>query len=360
MPSIPETIERLAEERTLPDAALKELLENAQADPALFSAADKRRREIYGDAVYLRGLIEFSNYCRNNCYYCGIRRSNRKAVRYRLSREEILACCQEGYGLGYRTFVLQSGEDPYYTDSLICEIVSSIRSRFPDCAVTLSLGEKSRESYQAYFDAGARRYLLRHETADGAHYGKLHPRGMQLENRKRCLYDLKEIGYQTGAGFMVGSPWQTADCLVEDLRFLQRLQPDMIGIGPYIPHPDTPLAAFPAGSLALTLRLIAILRLMFPYALIPATTALGTVHPLGREQGLQAGANVVMPNLSPVGVRRYYALYENKICTGEEAAQCRGCLQRRVESAGYRIVTAIGDVIRENGSRSEPEKEETP
>ena len=326
------------------DDELKSLIENDCFNEPLADAADIRRRENYGDEVYIRGLIEFTNYCRNNCYYCGIRRDNRCAERYRLTKEEILSCCDEGYRLGFRTFVMQGGEDPHYTDEIICDIVSEIRSRFPDCAITLSIGEKPKESYQAFFDAGANRYLLRHETADSVHYGKLHPDSMSLENRKRCLFDLKEIGYQVGSGFMVGSPYQRTENLVADLRFLQELQPDMIGIGPYITHAETPFAEFKSGDMNTTLRLISILRLMFPYALIPSTTALGTIHPQGRELGLKAGANVVMPNLSPVSVRKLYALYENKICTGEEAAQCRGCLERRVLSAGYRIVTDIGNV----------------
>lgn len=338
-------IEKLSAQRTLADGELKALLETDEADEALFRTADAKRREIYADEVYIRGLIEFTNHCRNNCYYCGIRRGNRNAERYRLSEAEILACCEEGYRLGFRTFVLQGGEDPYYSDERVCEIVSNIRSRYPDCAITLSIGEKSRESYQAFFDAGANRYLLRHETANEQHYRKLHPDSMSLENRKRCLFDLKEIGYQVGSGFMVGSPYQTTENLIEDLRFLQVLQPEMIGIGPYISHGDTPFAAFPSGSLALTLRLVSILRLMFPFALIPATTALGTIHPQGRELGLKAGANVVMPNLSPVEVRKLYELYDNKICTGEESAQCRGCLEGRVRSVGYRVVTSIGDAI---------------
>ena len=340
-------IEKLITYGNLSDNELAALLQSDNCDHVLFGAADKMRREIYGDEVYIRGLIEFTNYCKNNCYYCGIRRDNKNAVRYRLTKEEILACCDEGYGLGFRTYVLQGGEDPYYTDSLICDIVSEIRNRFPDCAITLSIGEKSKESYKAYFEAGANRYLLRHETASDEHYRKLHPGSMSPTNRKLCLYNLKEIGYQVGSGFMVGSPYQTTEDLLADIRFLQDLQPDMIGIGPYINHADTPFAAFENGSLDLTLRLISILRLMFPYALIPATTALGTIHPQGREKGLKAGANVVMPNLSPVRVRKLYSLYENKICTGEEAAQCRGCLERRVNSVGYRIVTSIGNVIKE-------------
>lgn len=337
-------VDKLFETGDLSDDELKILIKSDEFNEPLAEAADIRRRENYGDKVYIRGLIEFTNYCRNNCYYCGIRRDNKKAERYRLTKDEILLCCDEGYKLGFRTFVMQGGEDPYYTDEMICDIVSKIKSRYPDCAVTLSIGEKPRESYQAFFDAGADRYLLRHETADPEHYGKLHPEAMSLENRKECLFDLKEIGYQVGSGFMVGSPYQTTENLISDLRFLQKLQPDMIGIGPYITHADTPFAEFKSGDVMLTLRLVSILRLMFPYALIPSTTALGTIHPQGRELGLKAGANVVMPNLSPVSVRKLYSLYENKICTGEEAAQCRGCLERRVESAGYKIVTDIGNV----------------
>lgn len=337
-------VDKLFETGDLSDDELKILIESDEFNEPLAEAADIRRRENYGDKVYIRGLIEFTNYCRNNCYYCGIRRDNKKAERYRLTKDEILLCCDEGYRLGFRTFVMQGGEDPYYTDEMICDIVSKIKSRYPDCAVTLSIGEKPRESYQAFFDAGADRYLLRHETADPEHYGKLHPEAMSLENRKECLFDLKEIGYQVGSGFMVGSPYQTTENLISDLRFLQKLQPDMIGIGPYITHADTPFAEFKSGDVMLTLRLVSILRLMFPYALIPSTTALGTIRPQGRELGLKAGANVVMPNLSPVSVRKLYSLYENKICTGEEAAQCRGCLERRVESAGYKIVTDIGNV----------------
>ena len=340
-------VKKLLEERNLSDCELKELIESGKYDENLFAAADKKRREIYGDEVYIRGLIEFTNYCKNNCYYCGIRRDNRNAERYRLDKEDILACCDEGYRLGFRTFVLQGGEDPYYTDKMLCDIISEIRSRFKDCAITLSVGEKPKESYKSFFDAGANRYLLRHETASEAHYKKLHPESMSLETRKQCLFDLKEIGFQVGSGFMVGSPYQTTENIIEDIRFLQKLQPDMIGIGPFISHEETPFSSFENGGMELTLRLISILRLIFPYALIPSTTALGTINPQGRELGLKAGANVVMPNLSPVNVRKLYTLYDNKICTGEEAAQCKGCLETRVKSAGYRIVTDIGNVKKE-------------
>lgn len=335
--------------RDFSDIELKELLEDDSPDISsdLAEEADALRRQYYGDEVYIRGLIEFSNYCKNNCYYCGIRRGNTGAVRYRLTKEEILSCCQEGYDLGFRTFVLQSGEDPYFTDEKICGIVAAIRHEHQDCAITLSIGEKPRESYQAYFDAGANRYLLRHETASEEHYQKLHPKEMSASNRKRCLIDLKEIGYQVGSGFMVGSPYQRTEHLIQDLRFLQKLEPDMIGIGPYISHGETPFAGCENGTLFQTLRLVSILRLMFPYALIPATTALGTIHPRGRELGLQAGANVVMPNLSPMRVRKLYDLYENKISTGEEAAESVNLLKKRVESAGYRVVEARGDVRRD-------------
>lgn len=301
------------------------------------------RRQYYGTDVFVRGLIEFTNHCRNDCLYCGIRRGNQKADRYRLTQEEILSCCREGYRLGFRTFVLQGGEDPYFTDERMTAIVREIRHTYPDCAITLSLGERSRESYQALFDAGADRYLLRHETADPEHYARLHPAELSWEHRMQCLRELKEIGYQTGCGFMVGSPYQTAHDLAEDLFFIQEFRPAMCGIGPFIPHKDTPFADEPAGTLEMTLYLLSILRLIKPDLLLPATTALGTIHPRGRELGIEAGANVVMPNLSPTGVRDKYLLYDNKICTGEESAQCVGCLDRRMESVGYRIVTSRGD-----------------
>ena len=336
-------INKLTSESNLSDIEFKELLESDIYDDELKSSADRVRQHYYGKDVYIRGLIEFSNYCKNNCLYCGIRAENKSCERYRLSKQEIYNCCDEGYKLGFRTFVLQGGEDLSYTDKDICEIVLNIKTAYPDCAVTLSIGERSKQSYIDYFNAGADRYLLRHETANEDHYKQLHPSSMSLKNRKRCLYDLKEIGYQVGSGFMVGSPFQTTECLIEDLRFLQSLKPDMIGIGPFISHKDTPFKDFKNGSFKLTLRLISILRLIFPKSLIPATTALGTIHPNGRELGLSCGANVVMPNLSPVSTRKKYELYDNKICTGEESAQCKVCLERRVNSVGYRIVTDRGD-----------------
>lgn len=339
-------IETLRTQRDLSDKELIALITRESDDKDLFAAADAVRREHYGTDVFLRGLIEFTNVCQNDCYYCGIRKSNAQAQRYRLTQEQILQSCENGYRMGFRTFVLQGGEDPRNTDAWVCSMVDKIKTAHPDCAVTLSIGEQSRASYQAYFDAGADRYLLRHETASEAHYRKLHPEEMSLANRKRCLFDLKDIGYQVGAGFMVGSPWQTPKELVADLRFLQQLQPDMIGIGPFIPHHETPFADKQSGTLELTLRMLSILRLLFPYVLLPATTALGTISPIGRELGLKAGANVMMPNLTPTDARKHYDLYDNKICMDEEAAKCRLCQEGRVRSVGYQIVSDRGDVRR--------------
>ena len=308
--------------------------------------AVKLRKEIYGNAIFIRGLIEVSNICRNDCLYCGIRRSNRNCDRYRLTRDEILSCAEEGYGLGFRTFVMQGGEDPFFSDDVLCGIVSEFKKRHPDCAVTLSMGERSRESYERLHAAGADRYLLRHETADPVHYGKLHPKEMSFENRMNCLRQLREIGYQVGCGMMVGSPYQTVMNLAKDLKFIEEFRPDMCGIGPFIPHKDTPFADEPAGTFELTCFLLSVIRLIHPPVLLPATTALGTIHPLGRELGIRSGANVVMPNLSPVSVRKKYELYDNKICTGDESAQCRSCLNLRMESIGYEIVTDRGDIRR--------------
>ncbi|MDF2656965.1 MAG: Radical domain protein [Bacillota bacterium] len=316
---------------------------NAALSEYLFEKARRVREAYYGTDVYLRGLIEFTNYCKNDCYYCGIRRSNKNAERYRLTEEQILSCCEEGYRLGFRTFVLQGGEDGYYSDSDLIAIIRAIKSSFPDCAITLSIGERSAESYRAYYEAGAERYLLRHETADGAHYSKLHPESMTLENRKDCLWELKRIGYQVGCGFMVGSPGQSTSNLAADLIFLQELQPQMVGIGPFIPHHDTPFAKEPSGTAELTLFLLGLIRLMLPAVLLPATTALGTIDPMGREKGILAGGNVVMPNLSPREVRDKYLLYDNKICTGDEAAECRHCIEGRMNRVGYQIVVARGD-----------------
>ena len=351
--SMRKLIDKLFENQGLEKEEYETLISNRNESDSqyLFSLSRKLREQYYGKSVYIRGLIEFTNYCKNDCYYCGIRRSNKNAVRYRLDKEDILACCKEGYALGFRTFVLQGGEDSYFTDDRMCTIISEMKSAYPDCAITLSIGEKSRQSYQAYFDAGADRYLLRHETADCEHYSKLHPPELSSENRKRCLYDLKEIGYQVGTGFMVGSPFQTNENLAQDMMFLKELRPSMVGIGPFISHKDTPYADKPSGTLELTLFMLGLIRLTLPYALIPSTTALGTIAPNGRELGLKAGANVIMPNLSPVDVRKKYMLYDNKICTGEESAQCVQCLKNRVSSTGYEIVTDRGDVVNLNKSK---------
>ena len=310
---------------------------------AMRQEAERVRREVYGNAVYIRGLIEFTSYCKNNCLYCGIRRDNRAIGRYRLTAEEVLACCQEGYGLGFRTFVLQGGEDPYFTDDRVCAIVEKIKGQFPDCAVTLSLGERSRESYQRLFDAGADRYLLRHETFSRAHYEMLHPADMSYENRIRCLYDLKDIGYQVGTGFMVGSPGQTAEHLAEDLAFIRTFRPHMVGIGPFVPHHATPFAGEPGGSVELTLRLLSMIRLILPEVLLPATTALGTLDSQGREKGILAGANVVMPNLSPKAVRGKYQIYDNKASWGSEAAEGLEQLHQAMKKIGYEVVADRGD-----------------
>lgn len=300
-------------------------------------------QSIYGNKVFIRGLIELSSYCKNDCYYCGLRRSNKEAVRYRLSNEEIYAACATGYELGFRTFVIQGGEDAWFNDERMGQIVATIRQQYPDCAITLSLGERSRESYQHLFDAGADRYLLRHETADAVHYAQLHPQSMSFDNRMRCLRDLKEIGYQVGCGFMVGSPHQTIDTLYADLQFIQEFRPQMVGIGPFVATQHTPFADQPNGSAQRTLRLLSIIRLLHPHVLLPATTALGTLMPNGREQGILAGANVVMPNLSPLSHRKDYNIYDNKICTGDEAAECRACTEFRIKHIGYETVIDRGD-----------------
>lgn len=347
MKELKNLILKLEKEKILTKEEFTFLIKNRNEELAefLFEKARKIREAHYGKDVYIRGLIEFTNYCKNDCLYCGIRRSNKTCERYRLTKEDILLCCEEGYSLGFRTFVLQGGEDNHYSDDFMCDIISEIKEKYPDCAITLSIGEKSKESYQKYFDAGADRYLLRHETADFSHYSKLHPENLSAEHRQRCLWDLKEIGYQVGTGFMVGSPFQTEENLAEDMLFIHKLQPQMVGIGPFIPHHATPFKDEKSGTLELTLFMLGLLRLMLPTALLPSTTALGTIHPEGREKGLLAGANVVMPNLSPLTVRKKYLLYDNKICTGDESAQCRACLEKRVASTGYSIVVAKGDHI---------------
>lgn len=340
-----ELLKKLESDETLPKEAFIELLSTYTDEDSVY--ARRRAREIsaeyFANGIYIRGLIEFTNICRQNCLYCGLRRGNKCAERYRLSEEEILSCCQSGYTLGFRTFVLQGGEDAYYTDDIICGLVSKIKSRYPDCAVTLSIGEKSRESYRRFFEAGADRYLLRHETADPVHYSGLHPEEQSLESRLRCLHDLKEIGFQTGCGFMVGSPYQTSSSLADDLCFIAEFRPHMVGIGPFIPHRDTPFRDKPCGDLRLTLFLLALVRIMLKRVLLPATTALGTLSPKGREMGILSGANVVMPNLSPSDVRAKYALYNNKLHTGDEAAESLTLLKKHMGAIGYELLCDRGD-----------------
>lgn len=336
-------IDKLYETKNLSDDEFSELLQNAPTE-YLYKKSVSRRQEYYKNHVYIRGLIEISNHCKNNCLYCGIRRDNINLNRYRLTKDDILECAEHGYKLGFRTFVLQGGEDLHYSDDDICDIVFSLKSKYPDCAVTLSIGEKTKTTYRAYKSAGADRYLLRHETADDTHYRMLHPQSMNLDTRKQCLWDLKELGYQVGSGFMVGSPYQTNESIIKDLRFLQELEPDMIGIGPFLPHSDTPFRDMKQGSYSMTLKLIAILRLMFPYALLPSTTALATISPNGRSEGILAGANVVMPNLSPTDVRKLYSLYNNKASFGNEAAEAKEQLCKEMQLIGYEVVTDIGNV----------------
>lgn len=341
-------IDLLEQEEELPEEMWVALLKNRTEEDEAYAARKARKiaDQIYGKEIYIRGLIEFTNYCKNDCYYCGIRRGNVHAERYRLSLEDILECCEEGYALGFRTFVLQGGEDPFYTDEKIEEIVRTIQERYSDCAITLSIGERERESYKRFFEAGASRYLLRHETADEVHYGRLHPKEMSWEHRKQCLQELKSIGYQTGCGFMVGSPYQTEEMLAKDFAFIHALHPQMVGIGPFIPHQQTPFAKESQGTLKDTLFCLSLIRIMEKHVLLPATTALATIDPRGREKGILAGANVVMPNLSPKSVRKKYDLYDGKVCTGEEAAECRACLEQRVASVGYHTVISRGDYLR--------------
>jgi len=316
---------------------------NEESAKILAQKAIEARQKIYGNDVYIRGLIEISNVCKNDCLYCGIRRGNMKCERYRLTDEEILSCCEEGYRLGFRTFVMQGGEDPYFDDDKVCSLVSEIKRKYADCAVTLSLGEKSYDSYKRLFDSGADRYLLRHETADAEHYCKLHPDNLSFDNRMECLKNLKKIGFQTGCGFMVGSPYQTAENIAKDLKFIEEFKPEMCGIGPFIPHKDTCFKNEKAGTVELTCYLLSIVRLISPNILLPSTTALGSIDPMGREKGVLSGANVVMPNLSPYDVRSKYELYNNKNFGGAEAASNVNDLKKRMESIGYRIVTAKGD-----------------
>ena len=343
---IPNLIDKLAETGSLTHGEYVALIDGRTPEVTAYLAekAVEKRQAIYGNTVYIRGLIEVSNICKNNCHYCGIRAGNPNCDRYRLTDFDILSACAEGYELGFRTFVLQGGEDGHFTDGRLTSLLRAIKINHPDCAVTLSLGERSRESYQRLFDAGADRYLLRHETATKSHYERLHPASLSFDNRMRCLRDLREIGYQVGCGFMVGSPYQTTADIARDLEFIADFKPDMCGIGPFIPHKESVFADFPAGTVELTCYLLSIIRLIHPPVLLPATTALGTIHPEGREMGILSGANVVMPNLSPASVRRKYMLYNDKVSDGAESAQSKAELCRRMASIGYEVVTARGDV----------------
>lgn len=338
-------IDGLAKVGILPKEELVELLSSYSEEDRMYAAekAMKTSVSIFGKKIYSRGLVEISNYCRNDCYYCGIRKSNSNAVRYRLSEADILYCCDWGYEAGFRTFVLQGGEDSYFSDDILVKIISSIKCKYSDCAITLSLGEKDRSSYQRLFDAGADRYLLRHETACDRHYSLLHPPVLTLKERKRCLYDLREIGFQTGCGLMVGSPFQTKEDLAEDLIFMKEFSPQMVGIGPFIPHKETPFRDHPAGSAEDSLFMLSLVRLMLPRVLLPATTALGTVRSDGREQGILAGANVVMPNISPLDARKNYMLYDNKIGTSDDASESLAYVRQKIEGIGYEMPVERGD-----------------
>ncbi len=338
-------IQKLMRTQDASDQELLQLIqtENREIEQYLSVCATQVRERSYGNHIYIRGLIEFTNYCKNDCLYCGIRRSNAHAYRYRLTKEEILSCCHMGYAAGFRTFVLQGGEDPWFTEARMVDIISAIHKKYPDCAITLSIGEKSKSEYQSYFDAGANRYLLRHETANESYYGILHPRDMQWKVRMQCLQDLKEIGYQVGCGMMVGSPKQTPELLLEDLRYIQSLQPHMVGIGPFLPHHDTPFRMEHTGSAKQTLRLLSIVRLMLPHVLLPATTALKTKRSDGHIKGIAFGANVIMPNLSPQEVRKKYMIYDNKAISGEEAGEQILMLKHTLQAHGYDVPCHRGD-----------------
>lgn len=316
------------------DKAQKETLYRCAADIAVSN---------FGHGIFIRGLIEISSYCKNNCYYCGLRCSNNEAQRYRLSKDEILDCCRKGASLGFNTFVLQGGEDPMQNDEWIIDVVSSIKKELPDKAVTLSVGERNSETYRAFRKAGADRYLLRHETRNETHYSLLHPETMSATKRRNCLFELKNAGFQTGSGMMIGSPYQTTENLIDDILFLEELQPQMIGIGPFIPAKGTPFENSSQGTTDMTVLMIALLRLRFPKALIPATTALATIDEKGREQAILAGANVVMPNLSPCNVRKKYSIYNKKLSTGSEAAEQLQLLNAKLNTIGYHINYNRGD-----------------
>lgn len=339
-------IDKLFNEHSLEICEYEELIRerNDEIFEIIRKEALHLRHIVYGNKVFIRGLIEISNYCKNDCYYCGIRKSNKNCERYRLTKEEILSCCKNGYESGLRTFVMQGGEDRFYTDEFLCDIIKEIKEIYPDCAVTLSLGERSEMSYKRLFNAGADRYLLRHETADDEHYSKLHPENLNLKNRLDCLKNLKKIGYQVGCGMMVGSPFQNENIIAKDLKFIEEFKPDMCGIGPFVPHKDTQFSDASSGTVELTCFLLAVIRIIHPEVLLPSTTAMGTIDENGREKGILASANVLMPNLSPVSVRDKYLLYDNKLSTGAESAEKLSELKQIISSIGFEIVTDRGDV----------------
>lgn len=340
-------VNKLAKNSNLEKDEFLYIIENITTEEVnyLYKKAYEVKYIYYQNRVFLRGLIEISNYCNMGCKYCGINYKSEKIDRYRLTPDEILKCCEIGYGLGYKTFVLQGGEDPFYSDEVIVKILKRIKSNFPEVRITLSIGERSKESYQKIFAAGADRYLLRHETASRRLYEHVHPDSMSFDNRRKCLMYLKEIGYQVGAGFMVGLPTQNNEDLVEDLVFLKELKPEMIGIGPYLCHEDTELRGNDSGTLEETLVMVALTRLLLPKTLLPATTALGTLDELGREKALKAGANVLMPNISPTENRAKYEIYQNKICITDTSDQCRNCIEARIIGVGHEIDLGVGDYI---------------
>ncbi|MGL5122975.1 MAG: [FeFe] hydrogenase H-cluster radical SAM maturase HydE [Fusobacteriaceae bacterium] len=341
-----EIIDKLYKENNLSDEELLTLLNNLDEDNKkyLFEKSYMTRAKFYGNTVFLRGLIEISNYCKKDCMYCGIRNSNKKSKRYRLSEEELINCCIKGYDLGYRTFVIQGGEDSYFTDEILCRVIKRIKNSYNDCAITLSLGERSKESYKKLYEAGADRYLLRHETATKKIYESVHP-NMSFENRRKCLRDLKEIGFQTGAGFLVGLPNQTNEDFIKDLRFIKELEPEMVGIGPFIPQKDTPMGHLDSGDVKKVIIMLSIVRLLLPEVLLPATTALGTLDPTGREKGFKVGANVIMPNLSPFENRDKYSLYDGKKFVQDEAAEELKNIIKKIDSTGFKAVMTRGDNV---------------
>jgi biotin synthase len=317
-----------------------------KADDAaeLFAMADDIRKRYFKDEVHIRGIIEFSNYCMKNCFYCGLRRDNKTIERYRISEDEIIDTALKAGELGYKTILLQSGEDGGYTIEGLCAIIKRIRSNL-DCAITLSLGEKSFDEYRSLRDAGADRYLLRFETSDRGLFNKLKP-DSSYENRLDCIKNLKKLGFQVGSGFMVGLPGQTYEILADDILLLRELDLDMIGIGPFLSHHNTPLGNSASGTLDLTLRALAIIRILMPDVHIPATTAMGTVEKGGREKALQCGANVIMPNVTPIKYRKYYEIYPNKICIDDAPSDCRACIEGMLKSLGRAAATNKGDSIK--------------